>query len=283
MTNPDDLRPNYIGNPCINYPMKYKWNVSYRRLISVSPHEFEFCVQVRRSSYHDVVKVCDITRLADTSGIQSYVINGSKVLFLRRRPQPRPPKGAVGASQCVVCSRHLQDISLYCSLQCKLDSQAGVKNVSLRSMAPYKGVTTMADSRSSGSGSGPETPSHLMALRTLQDLGSDSDSATDSLFQQKRRKGLPRRAPMEWMQYSAFCNAPGHFMFFCYLQDYIWFNKKRHFVIRSSWSLLICLWLSKIWWNSFELTLAWAKIVKRFCLDGFRGQCDLSYITIIPL
>lgn len=172
--------------------------MSHRRLIFVDPNEFEFSAQVRRSSYHDVVKVCDITRLADISGIQSYVINGSKVLFLRRRPQPRPPKGAVGASQCVVCSRHLQDVSLYCSLQCKLDSQAGVKNVSLRSIPPYKGVSTMADSRSSGSGSGgPETPSHLMALRTLNDLGSDSDSASDSLFQQKRRKGLPSRAPME--------------------------------------------------------------------------------------
>lgn len=128
-------------------------------------------LQVRRSSYHDVVKVGDVSRLADISGIQSYVINGSKVLFLRRRPQPRPPKGAVGASQCAVCSRHLQDISLFCSLQCKLDAQAGVKNVSLRELGMGS-----AESGSTGSRSGPDTPSHLMAVRGLHDLGSDSDS-----------------------------------------------------------------------------------------------------------
>lgn len=119
--------------------------------------------QVRRSSYHDVVRLQDISKLADVSGecapdvgqrarrrgraggvhacaarpaarpsahplqstlfqprcrfpaagIQSYTINGARVLFLRRRPQPRPPKGAVGASQCTICSRHLQACEMH--------------------------------------------------------------------------------------------------------------------------------------------------------------------------
>ncbi|KAK9831469.1 hypothetical protein WJX81_008250 [Elliptochloris bilobata] len=47
-------------------------------------------LQVRRSSYHDVLKVSDIARLMDTSGIQTYVINGAKVVFIKRRPQMRP-------------------------------------------------------------------------------------------------------------------------------------------------------------------------------------------------
>ena len=120
--------------------------------------------QVRRSSYHDVVKVADITRMADIGGIQSYVINGSKVLFLRRRPQPRPPKGAVGASQCGVCSRHLQDVAAYCSLQCKLDCEAGAKPAAPRAAD---------ESRSTG----PETPHALLTgLKPLLDSGSDSDT-----------------------------------------------------------------------------------------------------------
>lgn len=110
--------------------------------------------------------MADVSRLADISGIQSYVINGSKVLFLRRRPQPRPPKGAVGASQCTICSRHLQDVNLYCSLQCKLDSNAGIKHVSLRAIP-------INETRSTGSG--PETPSHLLSLKPV-DTSSDSDS-----------------------------------------------------------------------------------------------------------
>ena len=56
-------------------------------------------------------------------------------MFLRRRPQPRPPKGAVGASLCTVCSRHLQDVSAFCSLQCKLDADAGTGPVCLRALA----------------------------------------------------------------------------------------------------------------------------------------------------
>ena len=121
-----------------------------------------------------MVKVADLARLADISGIQSYVINGSKVLFLRRRPQPRPPKGAVGASLCTVCSRHLQDVSHYCSIQCKLDCDAGVKNVSLRSVE-----TGTTDSGSSATRVGPETPSHALLLRQhhlIHTDGSDSDS-----------------------------------------------------------------------------------------------------------
>ena len=57
------------------------------------------------------------------------------MVFLRRRPQPRPPKGAVGASLCTVCSRHLQDVSAFCSLQCKLDADAGTGPVCLRALA----------------------------------------------------------------------------------------------------------------------------------------------------
>lgn len=87
-------------------------------------------MQVRRSSYHDVVRQQDIAKLADVSGIQSYTINGARVLFLRRRPQPRPPKGAVGASQCTVCSRHLQvggPIVGQTAATASVDSSAGWK------------------------------------------------------------------------------------------------------------------------------------------------------------
>lgn len=191
--------------------------------IRVSPHP-----QVRRSSYHDVVKVADMARLADISGIQSYVINGSKVLFLRRRPQPRPPKGAIGASLCTICSRHLQDVSLYCSIQCKLDSQAGVKHVSLRTLATTipstqtqlqqqqhmhanahmhnSNNTSQTDSGSSATRVSPSTPSHavLGMMRSSQihihhlhsSDGSESDTGSDS-HMSKRRKGLPHRAPTE--------------------------------------------------------------------------------------
>ncbi|KAF0898058.1 hypothetical protein E2562_001729 [Oryza meyeriana var. granulata] len=39
-------------------------------------------VQVRRSSYHDVVRVSEVCRLIDVSCVQTHVINGGKIVFL---------------------------------------------------------------------------------------------------------------------------------------------------------------------------------------------------------
>jgi hypothetical protein len=75
-------------------------------------------LQIRRSTYHEVVKISDLGRLADVAGIQHYVINGAKVVFLCPRPQPRPPKGVAAPSRCAVDGRQLMDASCrYCSLQ----------------------------------------------------------------------------------------------------------------------------------------------------------------------
>lgn len=85
-------------------------------------HSRPHLLQIRRSTYHEVVKASDVSRLTDVSGIQHYVINGSKVLFLRPRPQPRPPKGVMAPARCAVDGRQLMDAhSGYCSLRCKLE------------------------------------------------------------------------------------------------------------------------------------------------------------------
>ncbi|KAF8061979.1 prefoldin subunit 3 [Scenedesmus sp. PABB004] len=115
-------------------------------------------LQIRRSTYHEVVKAADVSRLADVGGVQHYVINGAKVrrsgrggaglcrarpapcrrsaaahsraraararqvVFLRPRPQPRPPKGAAAPARCAVDGRQLMDgHASYCSLRCKLE------------------------------------------------------------------------------------------------------------------------------------------------------------------
>lgn len=172
--------------------------------VCVAGSPLETYIQVRRSSYHDVVKMADISRFADIAGIQGYTINSSKVIFLRRRPQPRPPKGAVGASLCSVCSRHLQDVSQFCSLQCKLDSMAGVKHVSLRPVdiaaaAPTEALSTGSSVACSARSAGPDTPLHPASLRALE-VATASDSECMAEFHgppTKRRKGCPLRAPSE--------------------------------------------------------------------------------------
>jgi|TARA_B110000977_G_scaffold201598_1_gene297145 hypothetical protein len=91
-----------------------------------------------------VVRVRDVCRLFDARYIQTYVINGARVVFLNERPHPRGGKGLRGnesnaanhtvgkvlgggrRSACTFCHRTLQsDTSLFCSIACK--AQAGAE------------------------------------------------------------------------------------------------------------------------------------------------------------
>jgi len=100
----------------------------------------EHTVQVRRSSYHNVVRVQDVCKLIDVTGIQTYIINSARVVFLNERPHPRgggsntkgsgenkkrdnsrAQTGILGHSDCSHCHRILQsDNNSYCSISCKV-------------------------------------------------------------------------------------------------------------------------------------------------------------------
>ncbi|XP_074570418.1 protein RGF1 INDUCIBLE TRANSCRIPTION FACTOR 1 [Curcuma longa] len=97
----------------------------------VPAHRFHRMVQVRRYVYHDVVRLQDLDKLIDCSNVQSYTINSSKVVFLKKRPQNRQFKGS--GNLCTSCDRCLQEPYVHCSLECKVDYLLGQQ----KDLSPY--------------------------------------------------------------------------------------------------------------------------------------------------
>ncbi|CAH8306411.1 unnamed protein product [Eruca vesicaria subsp. sativa] len=135
-------------------------------------HKDHRTIQIRRSSYHDVIRVNEIQKYLDISGVQTYVINSAKVVFLNERPQPRPGKGVTNT--CKVCYRSLVDDSFsFCSLGCKI-----------------AGSSRRMDSGSS-TGIG-------RSISNVQSFRPSTPPLTSSSHCRiaKRRKGIPHRSPM---------------------------------------------------------------------------------------
>lgn len=75
-----------------------------------------------------MVRVEEIQKELDISGVQTYVINSARVLFLNERPQPRRGRRGAAAPSfssphtCEICARFLLDPLRFCSLGCKVST-----------------------------------------------------------------------------------------------------------------------------------------------------------------
>jgi hypothetical protein len=149
-------------------------------------HRDHHTIQIRRSSYHDVIRVSDIQRFMDIAGVQTYVINSARVVFLNERTQQQKPgcggkAASASANLCEVCARSLLDNFRFCSLGCKVigcsPDAAKARNWLLRAAA----------AASDGSASSS-------ALRNA-DRKQSFTPPTPPSMPAKRRKGIPHRAP----------------------------------------------------------------------------------------
>ncbi|XP_047309223.1 protein RGF1 INDUCIBLE TRANSCRIPTION FACTOR 1-like [Impatiens glandulifera] len=154
-----------------------------------SKHKDHRVIQIRRSSYHDVVRVSEIEMVLDISGIQTYVINSARVLFLNERPQPKAGKSV--SHICEICTRSLLDTSRFCSLACKLE---GIKrNGDASFVLEGKNIDAEVDRRRRGGEGMPRMT--ISSSRENEEGLQQAIYPPTTLSSSRRRKGIPHRAP----------------------------------------------------------------------------------------
>ncbi|CAL9128499.1 unnamed protein product [Musa acuminata var. zebrina] len=165
-------------------------------------HKDHHVVQIRRSSYHNVIRVSEVSKFIDISYIQTYIINSAKIVFLNERPQPRPGKGVTNT--CEICCRSLLDSFRFCSIGCKLGGMKTDPDLTF-ALRPKPGREWMHGSESDESSTPRKVRKTLAFGRSIvvpaaSAAGSEGGSISPGTppilsYRTSRRKGIPHRAP----------------------------------------------------------------------------------------
>ncbi|MCL7041850.1 hypothetical protein MKW94_001381 [Papaver nudicaule] len=196
-------------NECNMYCVDCNLDEAFCFCCRSAEHKDHNVIQIRRSSYHDVVRVGEIQKFIDIDGVQTYVINSARVLFLNERPQPKGGgggstskgssiSGGGGSSSttttvshiCEICGRTLLDSCRFCSLGCKV---VGIKKNRDASFMLDGGKYEVKE------GEFHEGSTKQQQKQNVHHLKSSPTSTTTNISKtttSRRRKGIPHRAPL---------------------------------------------------------------------------------------
>lgn len=156
----------------------------------VAQHRHHQVIQIRRSSYHDVIRVSEIQKVLDITGVQTYIINSTRVVFLNERPQPKPGKGVTNT--CQTCDRTLLDTYSFCSLGCKIAGTKLKREIEASKQRKIQQQGNTIESKKT-----PSILQHDNAVKLHYNMSPPTRPPTIvNHTTTKRRKGIPRRAPL---------------------------------------------------------------------------------------
>ncbi|KAA8529823.1 hypothetical protein F0562_034357 [Nyssa sinensis] len=185
-----DLRKNEKNVFCIDCNLCF-----CKHCITSSAHCLHRWLQICKYVYHDVVRLQDIQKHLDCSNIQTYKINGEKAVHLNPRPQSKdskPSKSKYGTT-CEACGRHIQDLpNRFCSIACKVSI---VTEMSISFPIPEFSDLSWKENLDSESYINESEPSFSLS-ESSEETHAWVSSGLKPKKQSRKRKGIPRRAPL---------------------------------------------------------------------------------------